>query len=75
MGPPPLAAPQEARPPARRTMSAAAGLQPLLETLEDPAAPPGELTDAHLAIVRWARGPGGGGGLQPRQAPGGAGLR
>ncbi|XP_035187695.1 telomere-associated protein RIF1 isoform X2 [Oxyura jamaicensis] len=32
-------------------MSAAAGLQPLLETLEDPAAPPGELTDAHLAIV------------------------
>ncbi|XP_047936951.2 telomere-associated protein RIF1 isoform X2 [Anser cygnoides] len=50
-GPPPLAAPQEARPPARRTMSAAAGLRPLLETLEDPAAPPGELTDAHLAIV------------------------
>nr|XP_027313404.2 telomere-associated protein RIF1 isoform X1 [Anas platyrhynchos] len=32
-------------------MSAAAGLQPLLETLEDPAAPPGELTDAYLAIV------------------------
>ncbi|KAM9284444.1 telomere-associated protein RIF1 isoform 1-T1 [Cariama cristata] len=26
-------------------------LQPLLETLEDPAAPPGELTDAHLTIV------------------------
>lgn len=51
-------------------MSAAAGLQPLLETLEDPAAPPGELTDAHLAIVRWVRGPGGveGGSLVRLQA-------
>ncbi|XP_051479456.1 telomere-associated protein RIF1 isoform X2 [Apus apus] len=26
-------------------------LQPLLRTLQDPAAPPGDLTDAHLAIV------------------------
>uniref|UniRef100_A0A8C3PES7 Replication timing regulatory factor 1 n=1 Tax=Chrysemys picta bellii TaxID=8478 RepID=A0A8C3PES7_CHRPI len=36
------------------TMSAAAAgpsLLPLLETLEDPAAPVGELTDAHLTIV------------------------
>ncbi|XP_043381451.1 telomere-associated protein RIF1 isoform X1 [Chelonia mydas] len=36
-------------------MSAAAAgpsLLPLLETLEDPAAPPGELTDAHLTIVK-----------------------
>ncbi|KAM7153351.1 telomere-associated protein RIF1 isoform 1-T1 [Macrochelys suwanniensis] len=33
-------------------MSAAASLLPLLETLEDPAAPPGELTDAHLTIVK-----------------------
>ncbi|XP_069717753.1 telomere-associated protein RIF1 isoform X2 [Phaenicophaeus curvirostris] len=34
-------------------MSAAAGssLQPLLETLQDPAAPPGELTDAYLTVV------------------------
>ncbi|NXC42176.1 RIF1 protein, partial [Penelope pileata] len=28
-----------------------AGLQPLLETLRDPAAPPGDLTDAHLSLV------------------------
>uniref|UniRef100_A0A672V2G7 Replication timing regulatory factor 1 n=1 Tax=Strigops habroptila TaxID=2489341 RepID=A0A672V2G7_STRHB len=31
--------------------AAGSSLQPLLETLEDPAAPPGELTDAHLTIV------------------------
>ncbi|XP_075285810.1 telomere-associated protein RIF1 isoform X3 [Opisthocomus hoazin] len=31
--------------------AARSSLQPLLETLEDPAAPPGELTDAHLTIV------------------------
>uniref|UniRef100_A0A8C8R9B7 Replication timing regulatory factor 1 n=1 Tax=Pelusios castaneus TaxID=367368 RepID=A0A8C8R9B7_9SAUR len=39
-------------------MSAAAGpsLPPLLETLEDPAAPPGELTDAHLTIVNRLTG-------------------
>ncbi|XP_065696752.1 telomere-associated protein RIF1 isoform X2 [Patagioenas fasciata] len=32
------------------------GLQPLLETLEDPAAPPGELTDAYLTIVNRLTG-------------------
>ncbi|CAM5088839.1 unnamed protein product [Natator depressus] len=40
-------------------MSAAAAgpsLLPLLETLEDPAAPPGELTDAHLTIVNRLTG-------------------
>ncbi|XP_038278596.1 telomere-associated protein RIF1 isoform X2 [Dermochelys coriacea] len=39
-------------------MSAAAGpsLLPLLETLEDPAAPPGELTDAHLTLVNRLTG-------------------
>ncbi|KAM9123123.1 telomere-associated protein RIF1 [Pangshura tecta] len=40
-------------------MSAAAGgpgLLPLLETLEDPAAPLGELTDAHLTIVNRLTG-------------------
>ncbi|NXE76661.1 RIF1 protein, partial [Cochlearius cochlearius] len=45
----------------RGTMSAPAAcssLQPLLETLEDPAAPPGELTDAHLAIVNRLTGEG-----------------
>ncbi|XP_037252578.1 telomere-associated protein RIF1 [Falco rusticolus] len=31
-------------------------LQPLLETLEDPAAPPGELTDVHLSIVNRLTG-------------------
>ncbi|XP_057271602.1 telomere-associated protein RIF1 isoform X1 [Pezoporus wallicus] len=31
-------------------------LRPLLETLEDPAAPPGELTDAHLTIVNRLTG-------------------
>ncbi|KAM6131561.1 telomere-associated protein RIF1 isoform 1-T1 [Phoenicopterus ruber ruber] len=36
--------------------AACASLQPLLETLEDPAAPPGELTDAHLTIVNRLTG-------------------
>ncbi|NXF45420.1 RIF1 protein, partial [Oceanites oceanicus] len=43
----------------RGTMSAPAAcssLQPLLETLEDAAAPPGELTDAHLTIVNRLTG-------------------
>ncbi|KAM6269332.1 telomere-associated protein RIF1 [Porphyrio hochstetteri] len=35
---------------------ACASLQPLLETLEDAAAPPGELTDAYLAIVNRMTG-------------------
>ncbi|NWI86778.1 RIF1 protein, partial [Pitta sordida] len=35
------------------------GLAPLLHTLEDPAAPPGELTDAHLSIVSRLSGKGG----------------
>ncbi|NXF40908.1 RIF1 protein, partial [Nyctibius bracteatus] len=41
------------------TMSAPAArssLQPLLETLEDATAPPGELTDAHLTIVNRLTG-------------------
>ncbi|XP_059676479.1 telomere-associated protein RIF1 [Gavia stellata] len=36
--------------------AAPSSLQPLLETLEDPAAPPGELTDAHLTIVNRLTG-------------------
>ncbi|CAN0157251.1 unnamed protein product [Bubo scandiacus] len=36
--------------------AACPSLQPLLETLEDPAAPPGELTDAHLTIVNRLTG-------------------
>ncbi|KAK4817201.1 hypothetical protein QYF61_003594 [Mycteria americana] len=36
--------------------AACSSLQPLLETLEDPAAPPGELTDAHLTIVNRLTG-------------------
>ncbi|XP_042664476.1 telomere-associated protein RIF1 isoform X2 [Tyto alba] len=36
--------------------AACASLQPLLETLEDAAAPPGELTDAHLTIVNRLTG-------------------
>ncbi|NXT75247.1 RIF1 protein, partial [Zapornia atra] len=35
---------------------ACASLQPLLETLEDAAAPPGELTDAYLTIVNRLTG-------------------
>uniref|UniRef100_A0A8C3XER0 Replication timing regulatory factor 1 n=1 Tax=Cyanoderma ruficeps TaxID=181631 RepID=A0A8C3XER0_9PASS len=34
-------------------------LGPLLQTLEDPAAPPGELTDAHLTIISRLTGEGG----------------
>ncbi|XP_052531159.1 telomere-associated protein RIF1 isoform X2 [Tympanuchus pallidicinctus] len=37
-------------------MSAAAGLRPLLETLQDPAAPAGDLTDAHLSLVNRLSG-------------------
>uniref|UniRef100_A0A663E4L6 Replication timing regulatory factor 1 n=1 Tax=Aquila chrysaetos chrysaetos TaxID=223781 RepID=A0A663E4L6_AQUCH len=36
--------------------AACSSLQPLLETLEDPAAPPGDLTDAHLTIVNRLTG-------------------
>ncbi|NXS52298.1 RIF1 protein, partial [Brachypteracias leptosomus] len=36
--------------------TAGSGLQPLLETLEDPAAPPGELTDAYLTLVNRLTG-------------------
>ncbi|KAM9550434.1 telomere-associated protein RIF1 isoform 1-T1 [Guaruba guarouba] len=36
--------------------AAGSSLRPLLETLEDPAAPPGELTDAHLTIVNRLTG-------------------
>ncbi|NXG22392.1 RIF1 protein, partial [Grallaria varia] len=39
--------------------AAGLGLAPLLHTLQDPAAPPGELTDAHLAIVGRLSGEGG----------------
>uniref|UniRef100_A0A8C9FNN3 Replication timing regulatory factor 1 n=1 Tax=Pavo cristatus TaxID=9049 RepID=A0A8C9FNN3_PAVCR len=38
------------------TVSAAAGLRPLLETLQDPAAPAGDLTDAHLSLVNRLSG-------------------
>ncbi|KAM4897931.1 telomere-associated protein RIF1 [Sylvia borin] len=34
-------------------------LGPLLQTLQDPAAPPGELTDAHLTIISRLTGEGG----------------
>ncbi|NXH57850.1 RIF1 protein, partial [Rhabdornis inornatus] len=39
--------------------AAGSSLAPLLRTLEDPAAPPGELTDAHLTIVSRFTGEGG----------------
>ncbi|XP_053838727.1 telomere-associated protein RIF1 isoform X1 [Vidua macroura] len=39
--------------------AAGSSLGPLLRTLEDPAAPPGELTDAHLTIVSRLSGEGG----------------
>ncbi|KAM7049038.1 telomere-associated protein RIF1 [Acridotheres tristis] len=47
--------------PAAAELDPAAGssLAPLLRTLEDPAAPPGELTDAHLTIVSRFTGEGG----------------
>lgn len=38
--------------PAAPDPAAGFSLGPLLHTLEDPAAPPGELTDAHLTIIR-----------------------
>ncbi|NXJ11584.1 RIF1 protein, partial [Odontophorus gujanensis] len=38
------------------TMSGAAGLRPLLETLQDPTAPAGDLTDAHLSLVNRLSG-------------------
>ncbi|XP_051666109.1 telomere-associated protein RIF1 isoform X1 [Manacus candei] len=39
--------------------AAGPNLAPLLHTLQDPAAPPGELTDAHLTIVSRLSGEGG----------------
>ncbi|XP_062434616.1 telomere-associated protein RIF1 [Rhea pennata] len=36
--------------------AAAPSLLPLLETLEDPSAPPGDLTDAHLTVVNRLTG-------------------
>ncbi|XP_027512107.1 telomere-associated protein RIF1 isoform X4 [Corapipo altera] len=39
--------------------AAGPSLAPLLHTLQDPAAPPGELTDAHLTIVSRLSGEGG----------------
>ncbi|XP_027551651.1 telomere-associated protein RIF1 [Neopelma chrysocephalum] len=44
---------------ARADPAAGPSLAPLLHTLEDPAAPPGELTDAHLTIVSRLSGEGG----------------
>ncbi|XP_050195598.1 telomere-associated protein RIF1 isoform X3 [Myiozetetes cayanensis] len=41
------------------TARAGPSLAPLLHTLQDPAAPPGELTDAHLTIVSRLSGEGG----------------
>lgn len=38
--------------PAAPEHAAGSSFGPLLQTLEDPSAPPGELTDAHLTIVR-----------------------
>ncbi|XP_066046642.1 telomere-associated protein RIF1 [Chamaea fasciata] len=38
---------------------AGSSLGPLLQTLQDPAAPPGELTDAHLTIISRLTGEGG----------------
>ncbi|XP_041323249.1 telomere-associated protein RIF1 [Pyrgilauda ruficollis] len=50
----------EAEPkPAAPEPAAGSSLGPLLHTLEDPAAPPGELTDAHLTIVSRLSGEGG----------------
>ncbi|NWQ65657.1 RIF1 protein, partial [Neopipo cinnamomea] len=39
--------------------AAGPGLAPLLHTLQDPAAPPAELTDAHLTVVSRLSGEGG----------------
>ncbi|XP_032301821.1 telomere-associated protein RIF1 isoform X1 [Coturnix japonica] len=38
------------------TMSGTGALRPLLETLQDPAAPVGDLTDAHLSLVNRLSG-------------------
>lgn len=46
------AAPGSEPEPAAPQPAAGSSLGPLLHTLEDPGAPPGELTDAHLTIVR-----------------------
>ncbi|XP_071417845.1 telomere-associated protein RIF1 isoform X2 [Pithys albifrons albifrons] len=43
---------------ATATATACPGIAPLLHTLQDPAAPPGELTDAHLTIVSRLSGEG-----------------
>lgn len=52
-GPDPgIAAPAPDAAPAAPDPAAGFSLGPLLHTLEDPAAPPGELTDAHLTIIR-----------------------
>ncbi|XP_063017413.1 telomere-associated protein RIF1 [Melospiza melodia melodia] len=45
--------------PAAPQPAAGSSLGPLLRTLEDPGAPPGELTDAHLTIVSRLSGEGG----------------
>ncbi|XP_037998049.1 telomere-associated protein RIF1 isoform X1 [Motacilla alba alba] len=45
--------------PAAPEPNAGSSLGPLLRTLQDPGAPPGELTDAHLTIVSRLSGEGG----------------
>ncbi|XP_032920961.1 telomere-associated protein RIF1 isoform X2 [Catharus ustulatus] len=45
--------------PAAPDPAAGSSFGPLLQTLEDPSAPPGELTDAHLTIVSRFTGEGG----------------
>ncbi|XP_064574887.1 telomere-associated protein RIF1 [Zonotrichia leucophrys gambelii] len=53
------AAPGPEPEPAAPQPAAGSSLGPLLRTLEDPDAPPGELTDAHLTIVSRLSGEGG----------------
>ncbi|KAM7017285.1 telomere-associated protein RIF1 [Passerculus sandwichensis] len=53
------AAPGPEPEPAAPQPAAGSSLGPLLRTLEDPGAPPGELTDAHLTIVSRLSGEGG----------------
>ncbi|XP_030097633.2 telomere-associated protein RIF1 isoform X1 [Serinus canaria] len=53
------AAPGPEPQPAAPEPAAGSSLGPLLHTLEDPGAPPGELTDAHLTIVSRLSGEGG----------------
>lgn len=50
--PEPAAPGPEQPQPAAPEPAAGSSLGPLLHTLEDPGAPLGELTDAHLTIVR-----------------------